>query len=137
MSIYGGQPVVAADWAREFTVRVHPAYPSPIRDLAASLLEGDPLRVVGEANPPQRLKMTTGWREALATVDAQIQVEARLHHTLPPWIDFNTIHFHLDLGRRPGGAPRRRPADQPPKVASASSRKRRTGYGRMGRPRRE
>lgn len=93
--------------------------------------------MVGEANPPQRLKMTTGRREALATVDAQIPVEARLYHTLPPWIDFNTIHFHLDLVPQAWRAPRRRPADQPPKIASASSRKRRTGYGRMGRPRRE
>ncbi|KAF0287547.1 putative RNA-directed DNA polymerase from transposon BS [Amphibalanus amphitrite] len=72
--------------------------------LAASLPEGDPLRSVGEAVVPRRLK-TTGWREvgaaALAAADARdIPVEARLHHTLPPWADNSTVHFHLDLGPR-------------------------------------
>ena len=56
--------------------------------LAASLPEGDPLRQVGEAAAPRRLKTTTGWREvgaaALTAADAQgVPVEARLHHTLP------------------------------------------------------
>ena len=75
--------------------------------LAASLPEGDPLRTVGEASSPRRLKTTTGWREmgaeALRAADAvDVPVEARLHHTLPPWEDSTAVHFHLDLGPRAG-----------------------------------
>ena len=75
--------------------------------LAASLPEGDPLRTVGEASPSRRLKTTTGWREvgaeALRAADAvDVPVEARLHHTLPPWEDSTAVHFHLDLGPRAG-----------------------------------
>ena len=59
--------------------------------------------MVAAENPPRRLKMTNGWRDigraALATVDAHgTRVEARLHHTLPPWSDSSAVQFHLDLG---------------------------------------
>ncbi|KAF0305651.1 Ribonuclease H [Amphibalanus amphitrite] len=73
--------------------------------LAASLPEGDPLRTVGEAVVPRRLRTTEGWREvglaALSAAGAKdIPVETRLHHSLPPWTDSTAVQFHLDLGPR-------------------------------------
>ena len=71
--------------------------------LAASLPEGDPLRSIGETTLRRRLKTTTGWREvggsAMATVCARdTPIEARLHHSLPPWMDSTAVQFHLDCG---------------------------------------
>ena len=74
--------------------------------LAGSLPPDDPLRIVGDATAPSRLKTTVGWRglgrEALAGAGVgDTRVEERLKTTIPPWVSSGAVHFRLDVG--PGG----------------------------------
>ena len=74
--------------------------------LAASLPPGDPLRDIGDATAPARLKKAAGWRslgrEALAEAGAAaVRVEERTPAGLPPWIAAGPVEFALDVG--PGG----------------------------------
>ena len=73
---------------------------------ALSLPPEDPLRVIAESDPPQRLA-TSGWRSiggrALAAAGvADITTEERLHTTLPPWLQQEgiTVCLEVDPGAR-------------------------------------
>ncbi|KAF0287427.1 Sperm-associated antigen 6 [Amphibalanus amphitrite] len=73
---------------------------------ALALPEDDPLRRVAEADPPTRLRSTTGWRQlgrsALIEAGAEgVTVEPRLEVPLLPWTTCRPIAFNLDVG--PGG----------------------------------
>ncbi|KAF0292329.1 E3 ubiquitin-protein ligase RNF13 [Amphibalanus amphitrite] len=73
---------------------------------ALALPADDPLRRVAEADPPTRLRSTTGWRQlgrsALIEAGAEgVTVEPRLEVPLLPWTTCRPIAFNLDVG--PGG----------------------------------
>ncbi|KAF0300769.1 putative RNA-directed DNA polymerase from transposon BS [Amphibalanus amphitrite] len=77
---------------------------------AAALPPEDPLRVVAMADPPQRLKLVTGWRqvgrEALRELRVELPVEALLPERPPPWTPTGKITFNLSIGALPAGAAR-------------------------------
>ncbi|KAF0287268.1 Ribonuclease HI [Amphibalanus amphitrite] len=73
---------------------------------ALALPEDDPLHRVADADPPTRLRSTTGWRRlgrsALIEAGAEgVTVEPRLEVPLLPWTTCRPIAFNLDVG--PGG----------------------------------
>ncbi|KAF0288070.1 putative RNA-directed DNA polymerase from transposon BS [Amphibalanus amphitrite] len=77
---------------------------------AAALPPEDPLRAVAMADPPQRLKLVTGWRqvgrEALRELRVELPVEALLPERPPPWTPTGKITFNLSIGALPAGAAR-------------------------------
>ncbi|KAF0306028.1 DLST component of 2-OG dehydrogenase complex, mitochondrial [Amphibalanus amphitrite] len=72
---------------------------------AAALPPEDPLRAVAMADPPQRLKLVTGWRqvgrEALRELRVELPVEALLPERPPPWTPTGKITFNLSIGALP------------------------------------
>ena len=82
---------------------------------ASALPPDDPLRDLAAADPPQRLKLVTGWRQVGREVWRELgvgpAVEPLLPERPPPWTSTEGIRFALDVG-----------ADLPPRAADSTKR---------------